>query len=382
MRPRSRLFKSRLASLAVAAATASGLACGEDQPPLVPHPGRDSLTVIQTLAPPLPNRTEATPFHILDDGRMYGSSRAPSIWHERATYWAPSGSAAQDMGIVGNPDRGPGTLASAVNAAGTVVGYTWLGGQAFHTDNGSRAFRVDPGQPPTFLQGLSQHPSYALDINDHGVVVGCAWKPGALPGYPHLLRAVRWAADGSVTELGTFGGPHSCAFGINNDGWVVGRAGVSAIGAEHAFLWREGSGMVDLGTLGGSNSRAWALNSAGQIVGESTTGKPGDMPHAFIWTPAGGMTQLPTLPGGHYAVAEDIDDHGTVVGYGWSEDDEAEHAIMWPKGGGIVDLSRAAEGAYALVVRSRATAISPGGLIAGTRTVSGVASAARWRVKR
>ena len=268
-----------------------------------------------------------------------------------------------------------------MNVTGTLVGYTWLGGQAFHTGNGSRAFRADAGQSPVFPQPLSDHPSYALDINDHGVVVGCAWKPGNLPGIPHFLRAVRWAADGTVTELGTFGGPHSCAFSINNDGWIVGRAGVSAIGAEHAFLWREGSGMIDLGTLGGSNSRAWAVNSVGQIVGESTTGELGDFLHAFIWTANGGMVELPRLPRGHSAVAEDIDDDGNAVGYGWSADDGREHAIMWRKTGDVIDLSRVAEGFGARFVTSRATAISPNGLVGGTRDVEGVWSVVRWTVR-
>ncbi len=53
----------------------------------------------------------------------------------------------------------------------------------------------------------------------------------------------------SVTDLGTFGGRYSYAYGINDSGQVVGHSRTSN-GQIHAFL-SDGSTMTDLGTLGG-----------------------------------------------------------------------------------------------------------------------------------
>jgi probable HAF family extracellular repeat protein len=50
-------------------------------------------------------------------------------------------------------------------------------------------------------------------------------------------------------ELGTLGGGHSTAFGINNAGQVVGRAEI-ATGERHAFITGlNGEGMTDLNSL-------------------------------------------------------------------------------------------------------------------------------------
>src|SRR4051812_12473202 len=72
-----------------------------------------------------------------------------------------------------------------------------------------------------------------------------------------------------IVELGTLGGEASRAYGINDQGQVVGHAD-DAEGRRPAVLWQDGS-VVDLGTLGGDHATALAVNDRGQVVGTSTT---------------------------------------------------------------------------------------------------------------
>ena len=85
-------------------------------------------------------------------------------------------------------------------------------------------------------------------------------------------------SGGTMIDLGTLGGTDSWAFGINNNGQIVGGS-YTASGQDHAFLYSGGT-MTDLGTLpGGAYSRASGINNNGQIVGYSQTGSNyGSMP--------------------------------------------------------------------------------------------------------
>jgi probable HAF family extracellular repeat protein len=59
-----------------------------------------------------------------------------------------------------------------------------------------------------------------------------------------------------ITDLGTLGGTHSSASGINARGQVVGRSEIAADGSSHAFRWTQTGGIEDLNNapgLGGAN---------------------------------------------------------------------------------------------------------------------------------
>jgi probable HAF family extracellular repeat protein len=88
--------------------------------------------------------------------------------------------------------------------------------------------------------------------------------------------------DGVVTDLGTFGGKESWAYGLNNRGYVVGWAELS-LGNYHAFVY-DGTSMTDLGTLGGMFSSAYGINDAGVIVGAAMTAT--GQWQAVAWVPA------------------------------------------------------------------------------------------------
>ena len=126
-----------------------------------------------------------------------------------------------------------------------------------------------------------------------------------------------------LIDLGTLGGTFSRAWGINNNGSVVGYATLPGDTALHAFLWRKGV-MTDLGTLAGSDtlpySVAFSINDNDQAVGFSETSVPdpqntcGD---SLVCLPVlwrdGVITALPTL-GGTDGQASAINNRGQVVG--------------------------------------------------------------------
>jgi probable HAF family extracellular repeat protein len=255
------------------------------------------------------------------------------------------------------------------------------------------ALNLSPHAAPTIQ-------SVALDVNDHGQVVGWSAFFGA------RREAFLWSETDGWRGLGHLGGGWSEAHAINDAGHVVGMTRLSS-GEDRAFLWTAGAGMVDLGTLAG-RSMAWDINDRGEVVGNSWTSDGGR--HAFLWTAATGMIDLGpdertfdyanavneatvvvgmanrkavlqqqlgdqfnlgTL-GGNYSSAFAINELGQVVGEG----DLASTAVrgfLWTQSGGMMALP--ALGA----TEGRARDINDLGHIVGwIRTIAGHNRATLW----
>jgi probable HAF family extracellular repeat protein len=129
------------------------------------------------------------------------------------------------------------------------------------------------------LVTLGGSSSYAYGINNNGQVVGYSYTP-----YYGLYHTFLYSG-GAMTDLGP---PYdySEALGINNNGQVVGYC-LTTTGYYDGFLW-SGSEFVDLNTFILNNStwdfeEATAINDNGQIVGYgiNTSGQT----HALLLTP-------------------------------------------------------------------------------------------------
>lgn len=188
-------------------------------------------------------------------------------------------------------------MARAINSSGQIVGGgSGLPGFTWDSRDGFTAL-------PALLGGSVAE---ATAVNDRGQVAG---RSGT--------NAVVWHPDGTVEDLGVFGGDWVFVTGINNRGQVVG----SWFGYQlynRGFLWDPRQGAIDLG----EDFQPEAINNAGEIVGRQWTSP------AFMDS-NGDLTLLP-LPEAFrsYGRATDINNRGVIVGY-VDDQDWITHAVMW-----------------------------------------------------
>jgi probable HAF family extracellular repeat protein len=163
------------------------------------------------------------------------------------------------------------------------------------------------------------------------------------------LTQVSQGQSYTVTHLGTLGGSHSAAYGINNSGAVVGYASLSG-SKNHAFIWSSGTGMVDIDDPANMESGASKINDAGQVVGRTHS------TDAFIWSSSTGMQVLPNL--GISMGASGVNNLGQVVGE-YMVNDTIFRGYVWDTLNGIQDIGTLGG------PRARATGINNLGQVTG-----------------
>lgn len=187
-------------------------------------------------------------------------------------------------------------------------------------------------------------------------------------------RAMIRLADGSVSEIGTLGGPRSIATAINAAGQVVGYSD-TAEGKVHAFRWSRTTGLEDLGVIDGATSMAFGLNEGGLVVGSSSNGAEVISP--FLVNANRVMGALPGL-GGQTGVGLDINESPMVIGSA-GDASGAPKAISWSRETGTVNLNGLLPASSGWDLTS-ADALGEDGAIYGRGTYLGTAHAFRLGV--
>lgn len=333
---------------------------------------RSAVTTIPasiTVIPALPGFPLASPQAINNNGQAVGSSRAASSFERRPWIWSQSdgtaalalppthvgsasGTSAGDINdsgvIVGSgpnqpliwntPTSAPAFLpmpaghgdgvAPAINSSGVAVGksspgHRALDGRALRWPNGTASVEQLAGPAGT----------HASEINDSGEIAGWQAEFVISPCCFIAFDLVRWVG-GTLDVIGRFGNtfwaiPHA----IGDDGTIVGRALDGTLSpfsvSRKAFLWNEDEGVTqftaaDLGLTGGSAASFTGINAAGQVSGFAV----GSTDHAFVWSDDDGVRFLPPLVPGGRALADDINDHGQILGRAENANGAME-AVVW-----------------------------------------------------
>jgi probable HAF family extracellular repeat protein len=191
----------------------------------------------------------------------------------------------------------------------------------------------------------------ANGINDAGQVVGVSGRCGNTvpPGFVAGPHAVLWDADGTVHDLGSFGGTSNldiaavgnAAIAINNSGTVIGTSALPGNQVNQPFIWTNKTGMQHLALLPGDVVGAGlSINNGGEVVGASITqgGPATGNPKAVLWqNGADGSvinlnnyaagTSFDNSNGGQLLTAFSINDAGEIAGFGVTSEGEI-HAFL------------------------------------------------------
>jgi probable HAF family extracellular repeat protein len=217
------------------------------------------------------------------------------------------------------------------------------------------------------LPGGTNSQGYA--VNRAGDVTG--WADDGHNQHPFLY------SEGHMQDLGTLpGGAGGFGMDLTNgeskdretnkadrgdreEGVQVTGFAFTALGPEHAFLYRKGM-MQDLGTLpGGDSSAGYAINQAGQVTGYSAP--PGGYAHAILYS-HGVMHDLGTLPGRTESFGTGINRSRQIVGFSRAGFDS--HAFLYSHGA-MQDLNDLISSTSGWVLEF-ANAINDRGQITGT----------------
>lgn len=245
---------------------------------------------------------------INDSGQVVGSY----ITNNQGHAFLYTGGVISDIGTLTGENGSSG--ARDINNKGQIVGLstTWSNDQHsfLYSDN-----------VMTDLDLLSgKHYSEPKRINDNGDVVGY-YKTAQ--NTITILHAYLYSG-GTVNEINSLGGNEAVAFGINNNGQVVGYT-TTQEGPYRAFIY-DNNTMTALDTS--STEIAVGINSSGQILLS---------PHwmlggAHSYLDDGGVLSDLGYLGGNATFGNNINDKGQIVGWAYTTNGGGQHAFIYENG--------------------------------------------------
>ncbi len=257
---------------------------------------RYQLTVVDAPDCPIFGSPGTIGSAINESGAIVGEHARCGIEHwpdSQAFFWSPEG------GLIDLPVL-PGMIESRaldINDGGRITG--WID---FESDGMFDVGFVSDGDDLDIIYPPSGSFIHPRAINNDGDVVGTT--SDSTPYY----KAFIWD-DGALSLIEPKFGPRSSAYDVH-DGQVVGWMGNST-DSSHAFLWQEGR-LLDLGIVPeGFSAVAFALSDQGHVVGSGLFAK--NVARAFLWE-GGLMQRLDPLPGFESSEALDVNSRGQVVG--------------------------------------------------------------------
>ena len=208
-----------------------------------------------------------------------------------------------------------------------------------------------PGQIRELSPEAGDTVGIANGINDNGQTVGVSGRCGNTvpPGFVAGPHAVLWDADGTVHDLGSFGGTSNlaiaavgnAAIAINNAGTVVGTSALPGNQLNQPFIWTSSTGMQHLQLLQGDVVGAGlSINNQGEAVGASITqgGPATGFPSAVLWQNGAGGTVTDlnnyiagtAFESGHLLTAFAISDTRAIVGFALTPTGEIHGFLATP----------------------------------------------------
>jgi probable HAF family extracellular repeat protein len=251
-----------------------------------------------------PGQGNSTGVAINNKGQVAGDAEFhPATMYRHAFFWSPH----TGMLDVGTFDPNEPSDATALNDAGTVVGFTPKLNPGGPGSFALLAFRWTRSEGIRPIGTLPSEFTYALDINAAGHIVGSSPFPGGVP--PH---AFLWTPQAGLRDLGTgIGGPRSAASRINDQDIVVGNSGEPVSTApSHGFIWTRHLGYLEIGSQD-VNTSAIDVNNRGQVVGDIDN-------RAYVWSRSQGFidlnTRIANAPAGLKLLrGVAISDNGSIV---------------------------------------------------------------------